>query len=113
MQHHIVGFLQTLTPYSSILWVALIAPDGRAPRAINKFAFIAIAANLIQEDGASASTKVGITKRHYICWTYEGIWLQVMQVILFAYKWHQNPLQIFLVQYKFHTIKFLTLSGIV
>ena len=62
------AFLQTLTSYSSILWVTLIAPDSRASRAVNKFAFIATAANLIQEYGASASTKVGISKSHCICW---------------------------------------------
>ena len=74
MQHHIVGFLQTLTSYSSILWVALIAPDSRAPRAVNKLGFIATAANIVQKDGASASTKVGISKRHCIYWKGVIIW---------------------------------------
>ena len=51
-------------------------PDGRASGAVNESSLTTSAANIIQVDCASASTKVGITKGHCICWHRQMLYCQ-------------------------------------
>ena len=59
----------TLTSHSSILRVALQTVDSRSNfRAVSKVSLSASAANNMQMNSATASTKVGITEGNCICW---------------------------------------------
>ena len=60
--------LQTLTSHSCIFGVTTKTADSRASGAVNEVVLTTSAANTIQVDCPSASTKVGITKSHCICW---------------------------------------------
>ena len=57
--------LQTLTSYSSILWVA--TADNRTSRTVNQVVLTASAANIVQVDCTSTSTKVSMAECHCIC----------------------------------------------
>ena len=59
--------LQTLTSYSCILWVTTWTADSSASRAINQVVLTTSAANIVQVDCASTSTKMGSTESHCIC----------------------------------------------
>ena len=61
-------FLQTLTSHSSILRMALQTVDIRMNlRAVSKVSLPASAANIVQVNCATASTKMGITEGNCIC----------------------------------------------
>ena len=63
-----VPFLQTLTSHSSILRVALqTVHTGANFRAVSKVSLSASAANNVQVNCTTTSTKMGITKGNCIC----------------------------------------------
>ena len=77
--------LQTLTSHSSILWVAISTVDRRASRTVNQVVFTASAANIIQVDCASASTKMGSNECYCICWKqFLRNWLHAYSLL---YSW--------------------------
>jgi len=60
--------LQTLTSYSSILWVAIVTANSRATGATDEGCLTASTPNVVKVDCTSASTKMCITKGHCICY---------------------------------------------
>ena len=72
----------TLTSHSSILQVAIetLEVSSRGTWAVNEMTFTATAANIIQVDWTSASTKVSTVEGYCICWYVKAWWIIIVQV---------------------------------
>ena len=87
------AFLQTLTSHSSILCMTLQTVDIRMSlRAVSKVSLPSSAANIVQMNCATSSTKMGITEGNCICWNrYTISWDSNLIFSLPGIGWKLHP----------------------
>ena len=100
-------FLQTLTSHSSILCMMLQTVDIRTSlRAFSKVSLPSSAANTVQMNCATASTKMGITEGNCICWNrYIISWDSnvIFSLLGIGWKLHPKLLYVILHNISMHT----------